>query len=171
MTLHEVSSHRGWTPRNPGRLRAEPRPGAKFGSWERYSPLLDGMLAGGRMPRLPAHSIAYGLGAFSIALGLLEALAPDDFARFLGMRPRRTLIWGYGLREMAAGIGILASPRHRRAPLIWSRVAGDGLDLVSLGRAMARPGNRRGRVALAFLAVVGIAALDIATARALSKRH
>jgi hypothetical protein len=173
MTLSDsitTTSNRSWA-RNPGRLRAEPRPGAKFGTWERYNPLIDGKLAGGGEIAIPAQTIAYGLGWFSIALGLAETLMPYAMARLIGVRPRPALIWSCGVRELAAGIGILASHGKKRTPYVWSRVGGDGLDIALLVRSLASPYNARGRVALALVAVLGVTALDIVTARQLSKRR
>lgn len=168
MTQKEASA---WA-RNPGRLRAEPRPGAKFGTWERYNPLIDGQLAGGGgKVQLPAEKIAQGLGWFSIALGLAETLAPFGFARALGVRPRPLLLWSCGIRELAAGIGILTHRSRKRSPYVWSRVAGDGLDIALLLAAFSSPRNARGRVGLALLAVLGVTALDYCTARELSKRR
>jgi hypothetical protein len=173
MTLHDVNtttSNGSWA-RNPGRLRAEPRPGAKFGTWERYNPLIDGKLAGGGQVEIPAQAIARGLGWFSIGLGLAQTLAPYGFARLIGVRPRPAVIWSVGVREIAAGIGILANRDKKRTPYVWSRVGGDGIDIALLLNSLASPYNARGRVALALLAVVGVTALDVITARQLSKHH
>jgi hypothetical protein len=170
MTLHESNSSSRWA-HNPGRLRAEPRPGAKFGTWERYNPLIDGQLAGGAQAKLPAHTIARGLGWFSIALGLAETLMPYGLARLIGVRPRPALMWSCGVRELAAGIGILASRGKQQTPYVWSRVGGDGIDIALLGCALASRRSEKGRVALALLAVLGVTALDIVTARELSKRR
>jgi hypothetical protein len=172
MSMQETSANapRSWA-RNPGRLRAEPRPGAKFGNWERYNPLIDGQLAGGKQVKLPVQTVSQGLGWFSIALGLAETLMPYSLARLIGVRPRPALLWSCGVRELAAGIGILASRRDKRAPYVWSRVGGDGIDIALLLRALASPYNARGRVALALVAVLGVTALDIVTAQKMSKRH
>ena len=48
-----------------------------------------------------------------IALGLMEVAAPRALARFLGMEGSEALIRGYGLREIATGVGILASNDRR----------------------------------------------------------
>src|SRR4051812_27071837 len=123
MSMQDSKSTRNgnWA-RNPGRLRAEPRPGAKFGTWERYNPLLDGQLAGGKQVQLPVQKIAQGLGWFSIALGLAETLMPYSLARLIGVRPRPALMWSCGVRELAAGVGILANRSDKRRPYLWSRV-------------------------------------------------
>ena len=41
-----------------------------------------------------------------------------------------------------------------------ARVAGDMMDLTLLGKALEEDGNDRGRVGLAFAAVVGVTMLD-----------
>ena len=56
-----------------------------------------------------AHSMARGLGWFSIGLGLAEVLAPRVLTRGLGMENEQ-LVRAYGLREIATGIGILVGP-------------------------------------------------------------
>ena len=56
-----------------------------------------------------AHSMARGLGWFSIGLGLAEVLAPRALTRGLGMEGSEQLVQAYGLREIATGIGILSS--------------------------------------------------------------
>ncbi len=102
-------------------------------------------------------ALARGLGWFSLGLGLAEVLAPAALCRATGLRGRETLVRVYGLRELAAGAAILAS--HDPTPWIWSRVAGDALDLATL-LLDTEPSNRGGRVA-AFAAVAGVILLDL----------
>ncbi len=68
-----------------------------------------------------------------------------------------------GLREIASGIGILASAR--KAPWLWSRVGGDAIDLALLGAALRAPRAERGRINAAIGAVGGVAVLDYLCAR------
>jgi len=113
--------------------------------------------------------IAYGLGWFSIGLGLAELLAPGKLSELIGVaddEANRKLLRGYGLREIAAGAGILAQPGA--AGWLWARVAGDALDLGSLGKAMASNESGRGKLAVATGAVLGVAALDILCGQKLS---
>jgi uncharacterized membrane protein len=115
---------------------------------------------------------ADGLGYFSIALGLAELVAPNTMARLIGVKNpserSHTTMRVMGAREIAAGVGILASQQPAKA--VWARVAGDTIDLAFLGRAMANPANSRGRTALASANVLAITALDVATARRLSRQ-
>src|SRR3954467_12730119 len=83
--------------------------------------------------RINAKTIAYGLGWFSIGLGLAELVASRRIARGLNAEGHERLIKGFGLREIVAGLGLLQAPAHSLR--MWSRVAGDGMDLAALGAA------------------------------------
>src|SRR5215216_7214197 len=86
------------------------------------------------LPSTSAKKLAKGLGWFSIGLGLAELLAPRAIANISGVSNARTgLIRLYGLRELAAGVMIFS--QENPAAGVWSRVAGDALDLASLGNA------------------------------------
>jgi hypothetical protein len=111
------------------------------------------------------ESLARGLGYFSIGLGLIETLAPRQLARWLGMRGSERLLAGYGVREMAAGIGILFSTNPR--PWLWARLGGDALDLGTLATGLGKNNRQRANVVTAVLAVSGVTALDVLTAQAL----
>jgi uncharacterized membrane protein len=113
------------------------------------------------------EQLARGLGWFSIGLGLTEVLAPRFLARVIGVHPRPALFFFLGLREIASGLGILT--RRRPAEWLWSRVAGDVMDLALLGAAVKTNGNSHGRVALATTAVLGVAALDLACSQQMSR--
>jgi len=69
------------------------------------------------------------------------------------------LMRAIGVREIAAGVGILS--QRQSTPWLWTRVAGDAMDLTMLGIAVADPGKRRKRLAAATAAVAGVAALDV----------
>ncbi|MBD2748581.1 cyclase dehydrase [Microvirga sp. BT688] len=112
-------------------------------------------------------TLARGLGIFSIALGIAEVVAPRALARALGMKGQEGLIAGYGVREIATGIGILASKDP--TPWIWGRVAGDGLDLATLATALEGRNPKKGNVGIAMAAVAGVTALDVYCAQTLSR--
>jgi uncharacterized membrane protein len=117
---------------------------------------------------------AYGLGWFSIGLGLAEIVAARALGRAIGVgySPRKgSILRAYGLRELAAGMGILS--RRRPAAWMWARFGGDLLDLASLGAAMGtrRRHRDRARIAGAIGAVLGVTALDYLTARHLGKHQ
>jgi len=116
-----------------------------------------------------ARKIATGLGWFSIGLGVAELIAPDRMARLIGVKPTstsRTLLRAFGARELAAGIGILSNDRP--TGWVWSRVAGDVMDLSMLGTAMAKDDTDRTRLNAAAAAVIGVTALDIVAGNGLS---
>jgi hypothetical protein len=113
------------------------------------------------------QTLANLLGWFSIGLGAAELLAPDRLERWLGVEGRETLIQAYGLREIGTGIGILTN--RRPAEWVWGRVAGDALDLGTLGTALSPENPRRRNVLLAMAAVAGVTALDVICARQLSR--
>jgi hypothetical protein len=117
--------------------------------------------------------LATGLGWFSIALGAAQVAASGAVAKIAGIANdsgNRRLLRSplYGMRELAAGAGILT--RTQPAPWLWSRVAGDVVDLGTLAAALRSCRNDRTRVALAMGAVAGVTALDILCARHLSRR-
>jgi uncharacterized membrane protein len=114
------------------------------------------------------EQLAQALAWFSIGLGLAEAIAPRRLARLIGLNGDHTvLIRAMGLREITSGIGILAQPRS--AGWVWSRVAGDALDISLLGSALASEDTDRGRLAAATAAVAGVTALDYYCAQQLGR--
>lgn len=115
------------------------------------------------LPKSNGKRLAKGLGWFSIGLGVSELLAPKAIAKISGVSNTHTgLIRLYGLREIAAGITIFS--QKNPAAGLWSRVAGDALDLASLGRAFGSPNAKRGRVAFATANVLAVTALDLIAA-------
>jgi hypothetical protein len=122
---------------------------------------------------------AAGLGFFSIGLGLLELLAPRGLARLLGLEPapvpwrlrlgstslldpgetRALVLRGLGARDLVSGIGILTRPRP--AAWLWSRVAGDVMNLSLLGLAFTWRRADRPRLIGATAAVLAVTALDV----------
>lgn len=109
----------------------------------------------------PSERLAKGLGWFSIGLGLTQLLVPNAVSRAAGMADRPGLMRAVGLREIAAGVGIL-SQRHP-APWLWTRVVGDAMDLTILGMAARRADTSRNRVTAATVAVAGVTVLDLLT--------
>jgi len=101
------------------------------------------------------------LGWFSIGLGIAEVVAPQAVARLIGVDEdeHTTLLRAYGLRELAAGVGILTRPKPTY--WMWNRVLGDTVDLASLGRAMRSPDTNKTKLTAATIAVLGVTALDI----------
>ena len=113
-----------------------------------------------------AKRLSVGLGWFSIGLGLAELAATGPLTRWLGVEDHAKLVRAYGLREIAAGASILMGSRI--APFLWGRVAGDAVDLASLGAAMRDEDANRRNLAIAIGAVVGVTALDILAGQRMS---
>jgi len=116
-----------------------------------------------------AQATARGLGWFSIGLGILELVAPRKLARGLGLNGKEDIIAAYGMREIATGVGILASKDP--TPWIWGRVGGDALDLGTLALGVEDSNPRKSNLALAFAAVAGVTILDLVTAQSLSAQR
>ena len=114
-----------------------------------------------------ADRMARNLGWFSLGLGAVEIFATRRVTNFLGMKSDETLIRAYGFREVAAGILSLSTEKKTG---LWSRVAGDGLDIATLLGAFQFHNPKKGNVALALLMVGGITVLDWTTAQEISAR-
>jgi hypothetical protein len=102
------------------------------------------------------------LGWFSFALGAAEVTAPRAICRLIGAQDESRgplVVRAMGIRELAHGIGILMRPRPRT--WLWSRVAGDALDLAALSVVAARNPGRRGRTAFAIASVLAVTAPDL----------
>jgi uncharacterized membrane protein len=121
-----------------------------------------------RTPSFDMRGLADGLGWFSIALGTAALLAPRSLATVSGAGRRHPLLTrGVGVRELAAGMGILA--QRNPAPWLWSRVVGDVMDLAMLATALGPGNTRRGRAAFSFAAVAGVLAVDAFAATQLTR--
>jgi hypothetical protein len=112
--------------------------------------------------------MARNLGWFSLGLGALEILAPERITRALGMRGQESLVRAYGFREVASGMLTLSI--EKKAGL-WSRVAGDGLDIATLVANLRDDNPKKSNVAFGVMMVAGVTLLDIATANEVSARH
>ena len=110
-------------------------------------------------PKSSANGIARGLGWFSLGLGVAELVAPRAIGRVAGARKKESLIRSYGIREIIAGVGVLATTHS--SGWLWARVAGDAVDLASLGAARAASTDGKKKNALAIGSVVGVTALDL----------
>lgn len=127
------------------------------------------MKYGGNSSLTPADALVRGIGLFSIGLGVAELVAPGRITKALGLDGQENLLRAYGLREIAAGIGTLSTdPR----PALWSRVAGDAIDLatIAFGAREHKSDAVRRNAAIAMGAVAGIAALDALAASLMGKR-
>lgn len=112
-----------------------------------------------------ARSMARGLGWLSIGLGVCQLMAAGRIARYLGVEEQEGLVRLYGAREIANGVGLLMTDDPR--PWIYGRLAGDALDLATLGWAV-QTGREPSNAAIAAGLVAGCAALDVSCARQLA---
>lgn len=115
------------------------------------------------------QGLANALGWFSVGLGLAQLVAPGGMARLVGISDdskNRNLMRMLGLRELTSGVGILS--RKGQMPWMWSRVAGDVMDLALLGNALSSEKNERGRTIAATAAVLGVTMLDVMSGKQLT---
>jgi hypothetical protein len=109
-------------------------------------------------------TLVRALSGASFGLGVSELVAPGKVAAIAGVddtRRSRRVIRALGVRECGHGAALLGGPPK----LVWTRVAGDVLDmgLLIAGIVARGPGRRRqGIVSAALLS--GIAGLDLYTA-------
>lgn len=123
----------------------------------------------GRLRNIDAHKLAHGLGWFSIGLGLAQVLAPAFMGRMAGGEGKHTaLIRLFGMREISHGLAIFSQGR-RPAGAVWSRVAGDAMDLAVLGGMMFSSRTDKAGVAFAAANVMGVTALDVLCAQQLDR--
>jgi len=108
--------------------------------------------------RLPPRSLAYGLGWFSIGLGLIELVSAPRIAAGIGAPAREGLIRIYGVREILSGVAILSSSQPGK--LVWGRVAGDLLDLLSVAPTLDENNPQRKNAIGAAAFVAGATLLD-----------
>jgi hypothetical protein len=142
-----VEPSRGGTPPRPRRWTAD--------------------ILGGQEKLMDYKRVSFGLGLFSLALGAAELFGAKKITGKLDADGHEGLVKGFGARELAAGVSLLAAPAV--ATNVWNRVAGDAMDLVATSLAVANsPKNKWGWGAVAF--VVGAAVIDVVTAIGLDKQ-
>jgi hypothetical protein len=115
-----------------------------------------------------ADALVRGIGLFSLGLGVAELVAPGKIAKTFGLEGKEALLRAYGAREIASGIGTLSMNPQ---PALWSRVAGDVVDMATLAfgtRSENQDAKRNTWMGVA--AVAGIAALDAFAATLMAKR-
>lgn len=105
--------------------------------------------------------LARNLGWFSIGLGIAELFAARRISRTLGMEDSESLIRAFGAREIASGV--LTLSLEKKAGL-YSRLAGDALDLAVLSTAVNDDNPKKGNAAIALAMVAGVTLLDLAAA-------
>jgi len=109
------------------------------------------------------QNLVSAIGWFSIALGVVELLAPRATARTTGIEQRAVLLRSYGARELACGVGVLCA--RKPGKFLLARLCGDLLDLATVTVARRRAGRAMG----AALGIAAITAVDAYAARACSR--
>jgi uncharacterized membrane protein len=110
--------------------------------------------------RVTDEQLAEGLAWFSVALGVTALLAPRSLGKLTGLGPKAGLVRFVGARELASGVGLLSS--RDATPWLWSRVAGDAMDLLTLGASALKPaGGGRLRSLVSLALVAGVTAADV----------
>jgi len=114
-------------------------------------------------------SLARFLGWFSLGLGTAQVVAPRALCLAVGASGNGrgpALMRLLGVRELTQGVGILVRPRP--TTWLWSRVAGDALDLSLL--AVTGIKHRRVRTVFAAANVLAVTVPDVYESRFLSRR-
>ncbi|GAA0731393.1 hypothetical protein CA233_16470 [Sphingomonas sp. ABOLD] len=112
------------------------------------------------------RKLGFGLGVFSIGLGIAELAASKRIARGLSAEDHDGVVRAFGARELLAGAALLSGPAH--SVRVWNRVAGDAMDIAALGLAARRaPQNKAVWGAIAFVAAATV--IDIVTAIGLDR--
>ena len=117
--------------------------------------------------------LARGLGWFSLGLGAIELAAPETIAVRLGVpggpRGGAWVVRLFGIREVAAGLTVLARPWSSVGPV--ARVAGDALDLALLATALTPAARPRRAIGAATALVLAVTVLDVLCVSALALRN
>ncbi|SEG78225.1 Polyketide cyclase / dehydrase and lipid transport [Thermomonospora echinospora] len=114
------------------------------------------------------------LGWASLGLGATQLAAPRAVCRLAGLDDSalaQTIVPIVGLRELLHAALLLGV--RNPIPGVWSRVAGDAMDLTVMGRALvSRDSGRRQRATAATAVLVAITAVDLyAATRTLRRRE
>lgn len=115
---------------------------------------------------------ARALGWASLAIAAVEIVGEGVVERdLLGIDDHPTLLRALGLREAVAGATILSQKAvtPTLAAGLWSRVAGDAMDLALLAAAGVKT-RRPAALAASTLMVLGITALDVVAAVRIQRR-
>ncbi|GAA3408353.1 SRPBCC family protein [Streptosporangium vulgare] len=117
--------------------------------------------------------LARALGWASLGLSVAPLAAPGAVSRLCGVDDSiqaRGAVMLVGVRELLHAATLLGS--RTPAPLVWTRAAGDVIDLATLSRALShRTGRRRRRVTAVTAVVAGITAIDLYTALRANRRR
>lgn len=115
-----------------------------------------------------SDALTRSLGYLSLAIGVAELIAPGKIAKTFGLEGKEGLLRAFGAREIASGIGTLSIDPQ---PALWSRVAGDVVDMATLALgSKSGDADTKRNVWMGVAAVAGIAALDAFAATMTARR-
>lgn len=122
--------------------------------------------------RRSAGDLARMLGWVSLGLGIAGLMMPRRLARSAGIVQGERWLQAIGTRELISGAGILMRPH--KPGWLWSRVAGDAMDLVLIAlaarrhathtRMQSRESDASRRLGMLSAALAGISVLDLLVA-------
>lgn len=123
------------------------------------------------LARVNFDRVARRLGWLSMGLGLAQLLMPRRVQQLAGLPlgDYSAVIRAAGVRELVHGLLIFMQARPHQA--MWTRVAGDVMDLGLLAAATRQRCVDQPRLALTMATVAGIWALDLATAVQLRRQN
>jgi len=113
----------------------------------------------------PGARLARGLGWLGIGLGLTQLLAPRRVTGALGMEGMEAGVRAFGVREIASGILTLSVDKKLG---LWTRIAGDALDVATLVPGLDQRNRKRDNVKVALATVLGVTVLDVIAAQSVS---
>ncbi|MGL4198992.1 MAG: hypothetical protein ACRCSX_14650 [Allorhizobium sp.] len=116
----------------------------------------------------PSDRLARNLGWFGVGLGVIQLFGAHRITRALGIEGQEVMVRSYGLREIGSGMMTLSVDKEVG---LASRIAGDGLDIVTLGSALHSDNPKRDNVAIALVMVAGVTLLDLLAMGATTGRH
>lgn len=117
-----------------------------------------------------SDTMVRALGWFSIGLGVAEVAMPAQVGLLIGVRRGSGILRLYGLREIFVGVGLLTQqPAGRPSRWLWARVAGDLLDIATVGAHNNSDNPDRERAVSATAALTAIALIDFASAQNASR--
>lgn len=123
------------------------------------------------LKKINIDQVARALIWASMGLGMMEIIMPRRIQKLVGVRRGNYsgLIRAAGIREMMHAFLIFIQARPLTG--VWSRVAGDALDLGLLGAAFTTPRVKQNRLSIATASILGITALDVLTALQLNRKR
>jgi hypothetical protein len=113
-------------------------------------------------------SLARSLGMFSFALGVAELVAPKRITRAIGLDGKEGLVRAFGAREISAGIPTISIDKQVG---LMMRIAGDGLDIATVARALQSENGQRRNAGIVLGALVAVTALDLLAITLTSAAH